>query len=69
VVFGLFQTADGVSPTVTAGEILFTMITFTALYGALAVIEFKLLIRAIQVGPEKISAEKADSDQVLTMAY
>jgi cytochrome bd-type quinol oxidase subunit 1 len=45
------------------------MITFTALYGALAVIEFKLLIRAIQVGPEKISAEKADSDQVLTMAY
>ena len=69
VVFGLFQTADGVSPTVTAGEILFTMITFTALYGALAVIEFKLLIRAIQVGPEKISADKADSDQVLTMAY
>jgi cytochrome d ubiquinol oxidase subunit I len=69
VVFGLFQTADGVSPTVTAGEILFTMITFTALYGVLAVIEFKLLIRAIQVGPEKISAEKADSDQVLTMAY
>jgi cytochrome bd-type quinol oxidase subunit 1 len=44
------------------------MITFTALYGVLAVIEFKLMIRAIQVGPEKVSA-KADSDRTLTMAY
>jgi cytochrome d ubiquinol oxidase subunit I len=69
VVFGLFKTADGVSPTVTAGEVLFTMIVFTLLYGVLAVIEFNLMIRAIKVGPEKISAEKADSDQALTMAY
>ena len=69
VVFGLFKTANGVSPTVTAGEVLFTMIVFTALYGVLAVIEFKLMIRAIKVGPEKISAAKAESDQVLTMAY
>jgi len=68
VVFGLMKTADGVSPTVSAGSVLFTMITFTALYGVLAVIEFKLMIRAIQVGPEKVSA-KADSDRTLTMAY
>ena len=45
------------------------MIVFTLLYGVLAVIEFNLMIRAIKVGPEKISAEKADSDQVLTLAY
>ena len=69
VVFGLFKTANGVSPTVTAGEVLFTMIVFTALYGLLAVIEFKLFIRTIKVGPEKVSATKAESDQVLTMAY
>ena len=69
VVFGLFKTANGVSPTVTAGEVLFTMIVFTALYGVLAVIEFKLFIRAIKVGPEKVSAAKAESDHVLTMAY
>ena len=68
VVFGLMKTADGVSPMVSAGAVLFTMITFTALYGVLAVIEFKLMIRAIQVGPEKVSA-KADSDRTLTMAY
>ena len=68
VVFGLMKTADGVSPSVSAGSVLFTMITFTALYGVLAVIEFKLMIRAIQVGPEKVSA-KAESDRTLTMAY
>jgi len=68
VVFGLFKTADGVSPTVSAGSVLFTMIAFTILYGVLAVIEFKLMIGAIQVGPEKVSA-KADSDRTLTMAY
>ena len=68
VVFGLMKTADGVSPSVSAGSVLFTMITFTILYGVLAVIEFKLMIRAIQVGPEKVSA-KADSDRTLTMAY
>jgi cytochrome bd-type quinol oxidase subunit 1 len=45
------------------------MIVFTLLYGVLAVIEFKLMIRAIQVGPEKVSTEKADSDRTLTMAY
>ena len=68
VVFGLFKTADGVSPSVTAGSVLFTMIAFTILYGVLAVIEFKLMIRAIQVGPEKVSA-KAEADRTLTMAY
>jgi len=68
VVFGLMKTADGVSPSVSAGSVLFTMITFTALYGVLAFIEFKLMIRAIQVGPEKVSA-KAESDRTLTMAY
>lgn len=69
VVFGLFKTADGVSPTVSAGSVLFTMIVFTLLYGVLAVIEFKLMIRAIQVGPEKVSAEKVEADRTLTMAY
>ena len=44
------------------------MIAFTALYGVLAVIEFNLMIRAIKVGPEKVTA-KSDSDRTLTMAY
>ncbi len=68
IVFGLMKTADGVSTSVSAGSVLFTMMVFTALYGFLAVIEFGLMIRAIKVGPEKTPvAEKSDS--MLTMAY
>ncbi len=70
VVFGLMKTSAGVSPTVGAGSVAFTMIAFTLLYGVLAVIEFGLMIRTIKVGPEPIAvAGKADSDSVLTMAY
>ena len=70
VVFGLMKTADGVSPTVTAGNVAFTMITFTLLYGVLAVIEFGLMIRTIRVGVGKpVEGNNANDGQPLTMAY
>jgi len=50
-VFGLIRTSDGVSQVVSAGAVLFTMIVFTILYGALAVIEFGLIRRVIHLGP------------------
>jgi cytochrome d ubiquinol oxidase subunit I len=50
-VFGLIKTSDGVSQVVSAGAVLFTMIVFTILYGALAVIEFGLIRRVIHLGP------------------
>jgi cytochrome d ubiquinol oxidase subunit I len=50
-VFGLVKTSDGVSQVVSAGAVLFTMIVFTILYGALAVIEFGLIRRVIHLGP------------------
>jgi cytochrome d ubiquinol oxidase subunit I len=43
IVFGLQKTADAVSPNVTAGEVLFSLIVFTALYGALMVADVYLL--------------------------
>ena len=69
VVFGLFKTSQGVSPSVGAGSVLFTMITFTALYGVLAVIEFGLMIRTIKVGPEPSPKLGSKDSDVLTMAY
>jgi cytochrome d ubiquinol oxidase subunit I len=51
-VFGLFKTADGVSAVVSAGSVLFTMIVFTLLYGALAVIEIGLTLKVIKNGPQ-----------------
>lgn len=69
IVFGLMKTADGVSPGVAATDVLLSLIIFTALYGALAVVEFKLLMKAIQAGPnDDLIAENKDADK-LTVAY
>ena len=68
VVFGLFKTADGVSPGISAGSVLFTMISFTLLYGVLAVIEFGLMLRTIKVGTD-MSPVKTGEAKTLTMAY
>ena len=51
VVFGLMQTADGVSPNVSAGAIFVTLIGFTFLYGLLAVVEVGLIVKAVKLGP------------------
>ena len=51
VVFGVLQTADGVSPSVGWASVLTSLIVFTLLYGVLAVVEVVLLIRAVKAGP------------------
>lgn len=42
-VYGLFKTADSVSPTLTAGEVLFSLIAFTTIYTVLTVIMISLM--------------------------
>ena len=71
VVFGLMTTARGVSPSVSAGEVVTSMVVFTLLYGALAVIEVKLLLTWIKRGPvpEEAPSEDADEDAPLVFAY
>jgi cytochrome d ubiquinol oxidase subunit I len=69
IVFGLMKTADGVSPGVSASDVLISLIVFTLLYGALAVVEFKLLMKTVKAGPnDDLVAESADIDK-LTVAY
>jgi len=46
IVFGLMRTEDGVSPGVTGLEVLISLIAFTLIYGVLAVVEFRLIVRA-----------------------
>ena len=53
VVFGLIQTRDGVSQAVSSGEVAFTMVAFTLLYGVLAVIEFGLIRKVVINGPQE----------------
>lgn len=54
IVFSLMKTADGVSPNTTGLEVLISIIAFTLVYGALAVVEFKLIKRAAQKGPAPV---------------
>ncbi|TAJ47231.1 MAG: cytochrome ubiquinol oxidase subunit I [Herbiconiux sp.] len=53
IVFGLLKTSDAVSPGVTGLDVLISLIVFTVLYGSLAVVEFKLIKKAIQKGPDE----------------
>ncbi len=71
VVFGLMPTAAGVSPSVSAAQVWTSVISFTLVYGALAVVEVALLIKYIRKGlPEADPpTESDDSDAPLSFAY
>ncbi|CAM4432832.1 cytochrome ubiquinol oxidase subunit I [Paenibacillus typhae] len=50
-VFGLMTTEDSVSPNVTAGSVLFSVITFNAIYAILGIVLVGLFIKVIKKGP------------------
>ncbi|CAN5198728.1 cytochrome ubiquinol oxidase subunit I [soil metagenome] len=52
LVYGLFRTAAGVSPTVHSGDALFTLIGFTGMYLLLGLVYVMLFVREISHGPE-----------------
>ncbi|MDV6378104.1 cytochrome ubiquinol oxidase subunit I [Sporosarcina sp. GW1-11] len=53
VVNGLMKTADGISPNVSAGQILFSLISFSTIYTILGIIMVVLFVKYIQRGPEE----------------
>ncbi|KOR76161.1 cytochrome ubiquinol oxidase subunit I [Paenibacillus solani] len=57
-VFGLITTENSISPNVSAGSILFSLIMFTAIYAALAAVMAYLFIKVIKKGP--YAAEEDD---------
>ena len=75
----LLFTAAGVSPEVSAGTYLFSLTTFTVLYGVLAVVEVHLLSKYVRSGivaamPELVEETTPDSHSdtdrdVLAFAY
>ncbi|TXN28965.1 cytochrome ubiquinol oxidase subunit I [Lacisediminihabitans profunda] len=54
IVFSLLKTKDGVSPNITGLDVLISIVAFTLIYGALAVVEFRLIKRAAQKGPDDV---------------
>lgn len=60
LVFGLMPTEAGVSPNATGVGVLISLIGFTLIYGILAVVEVKLLLKAIKSDPMPVPGADAD---------
>ncbi|MGZ9585736.1 cytochrome ubiquinol oxidase subunit I [Paenibacillus marinisediminis] len=58
-VFGLMTTADSVSPSVTSGEVLFSLIAFTTIYSILLVVMIYLFVKVIKKGPDALDHDHA----------
>jgi cytochrome d ubiquinol oxidase subunit I len=70
-VFGVLTTSDGVSPSVSTGEVATSLIVLTLLYGVLAVIEVGLFVRYARAGAPETPPETGDEseDRPLAFAY
>ena len=68
---GVLPTASAVSPGVGAGTVFASMIGFTLLYGALAVVEVGLMVHYAKAGlPAEVPpVEIKGEDDVLSFAY
>lgn len=61
VVFGVMKTEDAVSPNVTFGEVMFSLISFSTMYAILAGVLVYLFVRTIKTDP---SVDEASSQSV-----
>lgn len=60
-VFGLMTTEDSVSPNITSGQVLFSVISFTAIYAILGAVMIGLFIKVIKKGPYAMDNEHGES--------
>ncbi|ASZ09954.1 cytochrome ubiquinol oxidase subunit I [Chitinophaga pendula] len=63
VVYGLLRTSDALSKTVTAQQVIFSLVLFTLVYALLFVLFLFLLHRKIQHGPDVTTNEEEESDE------
>ncbi|MFD6417812.1 cytochrome ubiquinol oxidase subunit I [Streptomyces sp. NPDC060194] len=59
-VYGLIRTEDSVSPSVSQGEMLTSLVVLTSLYAILAVVEIKLLLKYAKAGPPELTEDDLD---------
>jgi len=53
LVYGVFKTADGVSKSISSGQVLLSLLGFTLVYGLLAAVDIFLLRKFARKGPEE----------------
>jgi cytochrome d ubiquinol oxidase subunit I len=72
-VVGQLLTAASVSPGVSLGEVALSLTVFTVLYGVLAVVEMRLLLRYVEAGPGHVMpyprAGEPEPDRVAAFVY
>jgi len=72
-VFGVMTTANGVSPTVSAGYVASSMSAYILIYAVLIVIEVRLMLSAVKADlppdPRPVGDDSDDSDRPLAFAY
>ncbi len=61
VVFGVMKTEDAVSPNVTFGEVLFSLVSFTSLYLIIGGITIYLFVRIIKGHENKKAKQDSQS--------
>ena len=61
LVYGLMRTEDGWSPTVSSGNVLFTLIGFFGMYTVLSLLYIFLMLRRIDAGPAELAGTGAES--------
>jgi len=59
--YGLFRTSEGVSPLVSSGSVLFTLIGFAGMYLIMGLLYIVLMVREVAHGPEG-EAESLESE-------
>jgi cytochrome d ubiquinol oxidase subunit I len=68
IVTGLLRTENGVSPNLTAGLVLFSLVGFALLYAALMVADVYLLFKFAKAGPEADKRDTVDVDPAAVRA-
>jgi cytochrome d ubiquinol oxidase subunit I len=61
IVYGLMRTAGGFSPTVSAGNGLFTLLGFLGMYSLLSILFMFLIVRELEHGPDPGAAARPAS--------
>ncbi len=68
-VFGVLQTSQSVSPSVSVANVAITLIGFTLLYGALAVVEVVLMVRYVRAGAPPEDESSGTETPSLAFSY
>ncbi len=64
LIYGLLRTSEGVSPLVSSGNVLFTLIGFAGMYLIMGLLYFVLMVREVAHGPGTESEQELEGESL-----